>query len=102
MCAIAQQPSYLLSMTASCNRCPAKPARAVRQTATELQAAGELLELIWSGQRYADPYPDEHYRNLLQTPMTTVLMNGGVNGNGIAQVINGTRNWNSAKPDLPW
>ena len=33
--------------------------------------AGEMLELIWEGQRYVDPHPPEHYQDLLRVPMTT-------------------------------
>ena len=33
--------------------------------------AGEALEVVWSGQKYVDPHPAEHYRNLLHVPMTT-------------------------------
>jgi len=58
--------------------------------------AGELMELIWSGQRYADPYPSEHYLDLLRVPMTTVPMNGSGNG------VNGSTQGTNGKSDLPW
>ncbi|MBV9894120.1 MAG: hypothetical protein JO020_08120 [Chloroflexi bacterium] len=33
--------------------------------------AGEALEVVWSGQKYTDPHPPEHYRHLLHVAMTT-------------------------------
>lgn len=35
------------------------------------QPAGSKLELVWSGQKYIDPQPSDHYRELLRVPMTT-------------------------------
>ena len=47
--------------------------------------AGEALEIVWSGRKYVDPHPAQHYRNLLQAPMTTAPLNGNgahANDNG--------------------
>src|SRR5919202_5445301 len=38
--------------------------------------AGEALEVLWSGQKYVDPHPAEHYRDLLRVPMRTAPLNG--------------------------
>src|SRR5262249_15511141 len=59
--------------------------------------AGEALEIVWSGQKYVDPHPADHYRNLLQVPMATAALNSTVdtaNGHG-AQA-------NRPGSDLPW
>jgi hypothetical protein len=52
--------------------------------------AGEALEVVWSGQKYVDPHPAEHYRSLLQVPMSTAPLNG--NGSQAS----------GAGTDLPW
>ena len=31
--------------------------------------AGEALEIVWSRQKYMDPHPAQHYRNLLRAPV---------------------------------
>ena len=60
------------------------------------RAAGEALELHWSGQKYVDPYPAEHYRDVLRVPMRTApLSSNGANGTHGAK---GNGNY----PDLPW
>ena len=33
--------------------------------------AGEMLELVWEGQKYVDPNPAQHYQDLLRVPMAT-------------------------------
>ena len=59
------------------------------------RAAGEALEIVWSGQKYVDPHPAQHYTNLLQVPMTTAPLTGkGAHANG-----NGP---NCPGSDLPW
>jgi replicative DNA helicase len=62
------------------------------------RAAGEALEIVWSGQKYVDPHPAAHYRNLLNAPMSTAPLSG----NGVPP--NPGANPPIAKPgsDLPW
>jgi len=52
--------------------------------------AGEAMEVVWSGQKYVDPHPPEHYRDLLHVPMTTAPMNGN------------STHTNGTNKDLPW
>jgi len=52
--------------------------------------AGEALEVVWSGQKYVDPHPAEHYRSLLQARMSTAPLNGT------------DTHANGAGKDLPW
>jgi replicative DNA helicase len=59
--------------------------------------AGEALEIVWSGQKYVDPHPAQHYTNLLQVPMTTAPLTG----NG-AHVTEHGPQANGPESDLPW
>jgi DnaB-like helicase C terminal domain len=57
------------------------------------RAAGEALEVVWSGQKYVDPFPPEHYRDVLRVPMSTAPLAGSTNG---------TTDGTAGPTDLPW
>jgi hypothetical protein len=59
------------------------------------RAAGAALEVVWSGQKYVDPYPPEHYRDMLRVPMQTAPLpsTGNVRTNGRGS---------NGNTDLPW